>query len=120
MNCNMHPCFKDFQNKMNPQVSEDTGVIYYAKNWPEYLYPNSYTPIFQIIGSFMMGLLFGAYHNSYLWTFISYFTFEYIMVLATCRRVPAIYNWKTRVIAVFMGVIGILISKYCWNRDIPR
>jgi len=86
---------------METQKSSIKDKMMYALcNWQDWVYPNSYTPIFQILGSFIMGLIFGAYHNSYLWTFVSYFTFEYIMVLATYRRVPSIYSWKTRFLAI--------------------
>jgi hypothetical protein len=89
---------------------------WFMANWQECLYPQSYTPAFQILGGLMLGLAFGPYHESFLMTIVSYMAFELILVLATYGRIPAIYDWRVRIIAISLGIIGLLFSKYLWSR----
>jgi hypothetical protein len=90
-------------------------TLHFSTKWQEYLYPQSYTPGFQILGAFMMGLVFGAYHKSFLMTIVSYMAFELILVIATQGRVPAIYDWRVRIAAIVLGFVGLLLSKYLWK-----
>lgn len=105
---------------MTTSISSDNSYIgkikWFATKWQEYLYPQSYTPAFQILGAFMMGLVFGAYHKSFLMTIVSYMAFELILVIATQGRVPAIYDWRVRIAAIVLGFVGLLLSKYLWQK----
>lgn len=89
---------------------------WFITNWHEYVYPQSYTPAFQILGGLMLGLAFGPYHESFLMTIVSYMAFELILVIATRGRNPAIYDWRVRIAAISLGIIGLLFSKYLWSR----
>ena len=106
-----------FINILEPNnVKMTNDVKWFMSKWQDYIYPQSYTPAFQILGGFMMGLAFGPYHKSFIMTIVSYMIFELILVIATQGRVPAIYDWKIRIAAIGFGIIGLLISKYLWLR----
>lgn len=86
----------------------------FVKNFDTYIYPDSLSPVYQILMAFISGLFFGAYHYAFLWTFISYSIFEYIFCICAYNR-PQIYNFRTRAVAILMAIAGILFSKFIWG-----
>ena len=84
----------------------------------EIVYPNTCIPIYQVLSAFFFGLLFGPYHQAFIWSLVFYIGFEYIIRLALKKR-PHLYCIKFRVLAIMFSLIGIIFSKYIWSRRSP-
>lgn len=89
-------------------------ILDFIKNIDEKIYPNTYIPVYQILTAACFGLFFGAFHSSFIWTILSYLTFEYFLRMATRQR-KQMYYFPFRLIAISMSVLGIIFSKFIWG-----
>lgn len=80
----------------------------------EIIYPNTFIPIYQVLSAFFWGLLFGPYHQAFIWSLVFYFGFEYIIRLAMKRR-SHLYCIRYRVLAIIFSLVGVIFSKYIWK-----
>lgn len=79
-----------------------------------YAIPDTYIPVYQVMSAFLFGLIFGPFHLAFINSLIWIITFEYLLRLFTRSRAH-LYNWKYRIIAIGMNLLGITISKLIWN-----
>lgn len=78
---------------------------------------DSYLPFYQVLYSFATGIFFGPFHRSFLWSLVFLSWFEYLFFLATRKR-PHLYNFTTRVCAIFAGLMGTILSKKLWQERV--
>lgn len=91
----------------------------FVKNFECNIYPDTYIPAYQILTAIIFGLIFGPYHNAFIWSLLSYGIFEYILYLATRKRCQ-LYVWKIRIVAILLSILATFFSKYIWgNPKIP-
>lgn len=84
----------------------------------EYIFPDTYTPLYQILSAFLFGLLFGPFHYAYIYSFAWVVFFEYIFRLFTRNR-KHLYIWEYRIASIFMSIVGVTFSKFIWHSN-PR
>lgn len=97
----------------------EKNILQIVDNITLTVYPDTHIPIYQVLSGFIFGLLFGSFHTCFIWTLLSYLTFEYLLFLSTYKR-PWLYNWKYRVISILFSLCGIVFSKIIWGcLDIP-
>jgi hypothetical protein len=89
-----------------------------ASEFEKYIYPDTYTPVYQVLSGVLIGLFFGAYHKAFIWSLVSYCLFEYLLVISTRKR-QYLYDWRYRILAIMGSILGIIISKAIWGQSEP-
>lgn len=80
----------------------------------EYVFPETYIPIYQVVSGLFFGLITGPFHNAYIYSFTWIIFFEYLLRLFTRSR-AYLYRWEFRIAAIFMSLLGVTISKFIWH-----
>ena len=83
----------------------------------EYICPSYYTPTFQIGMAFFTALMTGALSKGFISIIIWYIVFELAFRWATRTR-RHLYHPVARVTVIVTGLIGIITTRYLFNRSI--